>query len=179
MPRYHVTNNLCVVFHYSSMSKEGWPWDQYVGLSIMMVSHCSLFLSALTFNTYADMNVKMTTFLLVHARKHQAVASPKVHLYWAKANVNGLLRNSMGILDPTMFLCRQNQAHTSSWRHYDTITCSDPSWLCDFSPREVEFTPREVKKHQNQGRPMFINCLYWTVTKVKGNFDLRIRFCSM
>ena len=45
----------------------------------------------------------------------------------------------MGILDSTIFLCGQNQVHTSSWRHYHVVVCSGSSWLCDFSPLKVVF----------------------------------------
>ena len=54
-----------------------------------------------------------------------------------------------------MFLCRHNQVHTSFCCHYDVIICSGSSWLCDFSPRKLVFTPREeVKMLQKQGRPL-------------------------
>ena len=53
-----------------------------------------------------------------------------------------------------MFLCRHNQVHTSFCCHYDVIICGGSSWLCDFSPRKLVFTPREVKMLQNQERPL-------------------------
>ena len=72
--------------------------------------------------------------------------------YLWKGNKKGFW---MGLHDSVMFIiCRQNQVHSSSWRHYDVIICSGSSWLFDFSPREVVFILCKVQILQNRGRQM-------------------------
>ena len=61
---------------------------------------------------------------------------------------------ALDVLDSAMFLCRHNQVQTSFRCHYVVINEVTPSWLCNFSPREVVFIPREVKIQQNQGRSL-------------------------
>ena len=78
---------------------------------------------------------------------------------------------TMDVLDSAMFLCRQNQVHTSFWYHYVVIIWSGSPRLCDFSPREAGFTPREVKILQNQGRSLLCNILI--------GFNLSIYICKV